>query len=255
MGVERAVSVLMTLARLATASLLWSATSAPAQPPPRQLDSCTACHGPGGNAQIPSFPSLAGQPQLFIENQLVIIREGLRDIPSMTEVMKGMSDEHIIALARHFAAQPLHQNTAPLRAQAYRVGAQLSGQLLCGTCHLPNYAGQQQVPRLAGQNEAYLLQSMKEFRDKPGPGRDTIMAATLRGLADTDLAHLAHYLAPGTVQAGALRPCTGAIAAAAASGHQVPRPHRPQQRRATPCSLLARLGQFPNLGAACKAGG
>ena len=32
---------------------------------------------------------------------------------------------------------------------------------------------------------------MKAFRDQPGPGRDTIMAATLRGMNDTELGQLA----------------------------------------------------------------
>ena len=36
---------------------------------------------------------------------------------------------------------------------------------------------------------------MKQFRDHPGPGRDTIMAASLYGFKDADLADLAHYLA------------------------------------------------------------
>ncbi len=67
--------------------------------------------------------------------------------------------------------------------------------MLCGTCHLADYAGQKQVTRLAGQDETYLVYSMKQFRDNPGPGRDTIMAATLYGLSDADLANLAHYLA------------------------------------------------------------
>ncbi|MDP3086466.1 MAG: c-type cytochrome [Rubrivivax sp.] len=192
MAVERTGRALVWLA---AAWLLGGAGAALAQPPARLLEQCAACHGPGGNAQVPQFPSLAGQPKLFIENQLVIIREGLRDIPSMAEVMKGMSDEDIVALARHFAAQPLQAKPAVVQAGSYQRGAELSRQLLCGTCHLPSYAGQQQVPRLAGQNEAYLLLSMKDFRDKPGPGRDTIMASTLRGLADGDLAQLAHYLA------------------------------------------------------------
>ena len=43
--------------------------------------------------------------------------------------------------------------------------------------------------------ETYLRQSMKQLRDRPGPGRDTIMAATLRGLSDDELGQLAHHLA------------------------------------------------------------
>jgi len=66
--------------------------------------------------------------------------------------------------------------------------------MLCGTCHLPDYSGRQQIPRLAGQREDFLLYAMKQFRDHPGPGRDTIMSASLYGLKDRDLSDLAHYL-------------------------------------------------------------
>jgi cytochrome c553 len=74
-------------------------------------------------------------------------------------------------------------------------GAEISRRALCDTCLLADYTGQNQVPRLAGQHEPYLLQAMKQFRDHPGPGRDTIMAATSLGMTDADLAELAHYLA------------------------------------------------------------
>ena len=49
-------------------------------------------------------------------------------------------------------------------------------------------------PRLAGQNEPFLIESMKQFRDHPGLGRDTVMAAALFGLKDPELADLAHFL-------------------------------------------------------------
>jgi hypothetical protein len=35
---------------------------------------------------------------------------------------------------------------------------------------------------------------MKQFRDHAGPGRDTIMSASLFGLKDSDLTDLAHFL-------------------------------------------------------------
>jgi cytochrome c553 len=166
-----------------------------AQRPPDKLAACEACHGPAGNARIAQFPSLAGQPKLFIEHQLVLMREGLRDVPAMKDVMAGISDAQIVALASHYAALPSVPASAPVDPRKYRAGEQTARATLCGTCHLADYAGQNQVPRLAGQNEEYLLQSMKQFRDSPGLGRDTLMAATLRGLSDADLANLAHYLA------------------------------------------------------------
>lgn len=183
-------------AGLASASLLFLYGAAPAQqPPPATVAVCNACHGPGGNSQIALTPSLAGQPKLFIENQLVLIREGLRDVPQMKEIVTGMSDETIIALAQHFAAEKPVPNPGAAAHDKASLGAATASQLLCGTCHLSDYSGQNQVPRLAGQDEPYLVHSMKQFRDNPGPGRDTIMAAVLRGLSDADLANLAHYLA------------------------------------------------------------
>ena len=49
-----------------------------------RLQACAACHGAGGQSVLPNIPSLAGQPRVFLENQLVVIREGLRDIPAST---------------------------------------------------------------------------------------------------------------------------------------------------------------------------
>jgi cytochrome c553 len=191
-GAGAAFTALAAMAALAGLT----ATPLPAQAQPRaeQLAACNACHGPGGNATVGQFPSIAGQPRLFIENQLVIMREGLRDVPAMKDVVAGLKDEEIVELARHYAAQtPARKPAAPDSARARR-GAELSASNLCSSCHLPGYVGQNQVPRLAGQNEGYLVQSMKAFRDHPGPGRDTIMASTLRGMTDADLTALAHYL-------------------------------------------------------------
>ena len=183
---------------MAALALLSAATLAQAQaqaPSKERLAACAVCHGAEGVAPSPAIPSLAGQPSLFIENQLVLMREGLREVPAMQAAVNGLSDEEIVALARHYAALPLKAEPGPLQAEKQRAGAALSAQGGCGSCHLPDYRGQKQVPRLAGQHEAYLLASMKQFRDHPGPGRDTIMAATLRGIGDADLDRLAHYFA------------------------------------------------------------
>jgi cytochrome c553 len=191
--------VLNTVVRIAgpaaASLLLLLPLAAGAQPKPETLAACAACHGPNGNSQVPQFPSLAGQPGVFVENQLVLIREGMREVPAMKDVLTGMSDETIVALARYFAEQKPAPSKGTVRQESVRAGEELSKTMLCGTCHRPDYSGQNQVPRLAGQQEVYLVAVMKQFRDNPGPGRDTIMAATLRGLSDADVSNLAHYFA------------------------------------------------------------
>lgn len=180
---------------LAAVALLFSLPPAIAQQP-RQLEQCIACHGPQGNSQIASTPSLAGQPKVFLENQMVLIREGLRDIPQMKGLLDGMKDADLVVLANYFAAQtPVRAPSGPVNATTYQRGQAISRQMLCGTCHLPDFSGRQQIPRLAGQQEEFLLYSMLQFRDHAGPGRDTIMSASLYGLKNGDLSDLAHFLA------------------------------------------------------------
>lgn len=165
------------------------------KPLPELVAGCAACHGADGNSTQPQWPSIAGQPRVFLENQLVIIREGLREVPTMKSVMGSVTDADIAALARHYSALPKLPMATTVRQEQRLRGAEISRRAQCGTCHLADYTGQNQVPRLAGQNEAYLLFALKQFRDHAGPGRDTIMSGTLQGMSDRELEDLAHYFA------------------------------------------------------------
>jgi len=179
---------------LFAAALLFCLGSTAAQTPP-QAALCSACHGPQGNSQIPTIPSLAGQPKVFLENQLVLIREGMREIPVMKGIMDPIQDADISALAKYFAAQTPTAPPAPSDAKSFAQGQELARAALCGTCHLPNYSGQNQIPRLAAQQETYLRDTMLQYRDNPAPGRDTAMSAVLYGLSNAQLKDLAHFFA------------------------------------------------------------
>jgi len=139
-------------------------------------------------------PSLAGQPKIFLENNLIMIREGIRDIPVMKGQLDGLSDSQIITLAKFYSAQTLKPVPGKRDEALYERGQFLSKQALCGTCHLPDYVGREQMPRLAGQREDYLLHTMRQFRNNQAIGRDTIMAASLYGMNDDDLKAIAQYL-------------------------------------------------------------
>ncbi len=180
---------------IAAAACFALAGAAAAQPKPETVAACVACHGAGGNSGVAATPSIAAQPRPFLENQLVLIREGLRDVPTMKAVMGALNDAEIVALAQHFSAQPALPGPGAPQADKTRAGAELSRRALCAGCHLPGYVGQGQVPRLAGQQEIYLLATLKMYRDNPSPGRDTLMSAPLQGMKDTELENLAHHLA------------------------------------------------------------
>jgi len=160
-----------------------------------RLQLCAACHGPDGNSQNRQIPSIAGQPKLFLENQLILFREELRKSEQMLPVVKGLKDPEVIKLAEHFAKLPAKgmETGAADKALAQR-GSQRAKELRCGVCHLADFSGQNQIPRLAGQREAYLEAEMRAYRDGKRTGGDTIMAAALYGVSDADLKALAHYL-------------------------------------------------------------
>lgn len=176
------------------ASLACSAAAAQPAAPAR-LATCLACHGADGQSAVPLSPSLAAQPRVFLENTLVLIREGLRDVPVMKGLLDGASDAELVALAAHFAQLPPPSSGVVADAARARRGAELARRGLCANCHESDYRGRAQIPRLAQQREDYLLAGLRLFRSGVTPGRDSIMSATVHGLTDVDLADLAHYLA------------------------------------------------------------
>lgn len=192
-----------SLAAIGVVLMLQSVTIGPAVAQPAKpaatshplVPLCGACHGSDGNSRIAGTPSLAGQPKVFVENQLVLIREGLRDVPSMKGVLNDVKDEDLSALAAQFAAMPPRPSTEKIDAPRAARGADIAKRALCSSCHLPDYAGREQMPRLASQREDFLFDSMKAFRDGPPAGRDTLMTAALRGMSDDNLKDLAHYFA------------------------------------------------------------
>jgi cytochrome c553 len=159
-------------------------------------ESCLTCHGQDGNSVTEGIPSIAGQPKLFIETQLVLIREELRPAPQMLPLVKGMKDAEITRLAEHFSKLPAKSMArGPADAKLAKQGEARARALRCNVCHTADYGGQNQVPRLAGQREEYLKSEMLAYRDGQRKGGDTIMAAALYGVPDADIAALAHFLA------------------------------------------------------------
>jgi len=123
-----------------------------------------------------------------------MIREGIRVIPVKSGQLDGITDREVIALSKYFSGQTLIPVVSQRDESLFKRGEYLSREMLCGTCHLSDFKGRDQMPRLAGQRENYLLHSMRQFKNNQATGRDTIMAASLYGIADQDLIAIAHYL-------------------------------------------------------------
>jgi cytochrome c553 len=160
-----------------------------------KAEACVACHGPGGNATLPGVPSLAAQPALHTFLQLVQFREKRRRDAQMSPFAEKLSDRDMQDLGAYFAAQ---KPAAPkFQAAASRAAAGRSVLELhhCGSCHMPDLSGQQQIPRLAGQDFQYLVKQMRGLKDGSRRDIDGTMASAAQALSDQDIENLAHYLA------------------------------------------------------------
>ncbi len=160
-------------------------------------ETCLACHGASGTSSTPLTPSLGGQPAFFLIAQLFLFREGRRDNAVMTEAAKGLTDADLRSLSEAIAKLPPPRQPAdaPDPARMKR-GFEIVQRRNCTSCHGRDFAGHNNVPRVAGQREDYLLKALRDYRSglRIGYG-NALMPETVAGLSDADLADLAYFLA------------------------------------------------------------
>jgi cytochrome c553 len=190
------------LARLLAAVVLAAAipTLAAAQDARRGGDlaahSCGNCHGANGRSQMEGIPSLAGQPAAFITVQMILFREGIRQVPAMNAFAANLPDKDVEDLAAFFASLPPGppDDRRARDTALFAAGQALSGPRNCGVCHVSDYGGRAQIPRIAAQREEYLVHALTEYRDGRRAAIDTQMNGAVFRMPDADIAALAHYL-------------------------------------------------------------
>jgi cytochrome c553 len=69
-----------------------------------KAQSCAVCHGNNGMAQAPGAPNLAGQPAMYLVEQLKNYRSGKRSHEIMNVIAKPLSDTEINNLAAWYAS-------------------------------------------------------------------------------------------------------------------------------------------------------
>ena len=68
---------------------------------------CVTCHGAYGLSTMPNAPHLAGQPAIYIEEQLKQYRSGKRANEVMAVMAKPLTDQEIENLAAWYASIPI----------------------------------------------------------------------------------------------------------------------------------------------------
>ena len=159
---------------------------------------CAACHGANGRAAEPLTPVLAGQPSLYAITQLFLFREGRRPNEAMTAVAKSLTDDDMRGFSEYIATLPPVPPPAPAAppdAARMAKGQALAEQHKCFFCHGPGLAGGQQVPRIAGQHEDYLRDTLRGFHSGKRPGYTQAMVAAVSHIPVEDLDTLAYFAA------------------------------------------------------------
>jgi cytochrome c553 len=162
---------------------------------PAKAAPCVACHGPEGKSTLAAYPILAGQSARYLYLELRDFQEGRRSNPLMTPFLVGMSRDDMHALADYFAKQkPPVQGFVSDPAKA-RLGKLKADETLCTMCHLGGFAGQNEVPRVAGQHYDYIVKQLKDFKARTRTNDAGSMTSVANTLNDQDIENLANYLA------------------------------------------------------------
>lgn len=156
---------------------------------------CGACHGPDGNSAIPENPSLAGQTSRYLYLQLRDFKEGRRKNPLMSPMAANLTKQDMRDLADFYAAQKPQSNGFKADAAKVARGKKVSDDALCPMCHLGGFSGQNEIPKVAGQHQPYVLRQLHDFKKKVRTNDAGNMTSVLRTIPDEDLEALSHYIA------------------------------------------------------------
>jgi cytochrome c553 len=157
---------------------------------------CVGCHGDNGISQMENIPSLAAQPDQFIQWQLVFFRAGTRKNEQMQPIVEQLSNEDIRNLGAYFAQVAPPKAPPDDNPDLSKKGAQAAAGRRCASCHTDSYAGTKAVARVAGQREEYLLKALHDYKSSVRSGGGmAAMAEVAYSLSEEEIEALAHYLA------------------------------------------------------------
>ena len=168
------------------------------------VTACAPCHGAATAATqtAPNFPRLDGQHAAYLDKQLREYKSGKRKSAVMAPIIAALKNQQIRDMAKHFASQtpaPGAVQDAQLASTGkvlYEEGNRTTGVPGCVGCHLPNGAGQEGYPRLAGQPPAYIVQQLMDFKSGARSNdRAHVMRALAGRLTDQEMRAVAEYLA------------------------------------------------------------
>ncbi len=156
---------------------------------------CVACHGAQGNPIMPTIPILSAQTARYLYLELQDFKAARRTDPVMSPLAASLTRDDMLNLAEYFSAQPpVYPPFTTDRARVLR-GAKKAEETLCTMCHLGGLKGQNEIPRLAGQQPAYTMKELHDFKSHTRTNDGGNMQSVAQTLSDEDIIDLTHYIA------------------------------------------------------------
>jgi cytochrome c553 len=163
---------------------------------------CFACHGVDGLATADglaadkNIPNLAGEPDLYLQFQLVFFRKGIRKNETMNAMAQQLSDDDLRNVSAYFASLPAPNHPTPDAApQDTELGGKVAAAIHCANCHGDHLEGVDNIARLAGQREDYVYTALRDFKSGARTSTGAAgMAEVVYPLGDLEMKALAHYV-------------------------------------------------------------
>ena len=135
------------------------------------VGTCVACHGADGNSVVGQWPTLAGQRESYLYEQLEHIRDEERVIAVMKGLLNDYSDDDLRDVSAFYSTQTTlvgkaDESNLELGQKIYRAGNLSSGVPACTGCHGPAGKGLEsaEYPMLGGQKAEYVVTSLLAYQ-------------------------------------------------------------------------------------------
>jgi cytochrome c553 len=157
---------------------------------------CSACHLEDGMGRPDgSLPVVAGQHEKVLVKQMIDIRTGHRDNPTMYPFAQGMEPQDISDSAAYMARLKLKTTNGKGSGKEVKRGAELYKKD-CLSCHKDNGVGDQAkfVPLLTAQHYEYTMRQMEEMQAGKRKNADKDMMKVIKTYSRADMQAVADYM-------------------------------------------------------------
>ncbi|MBU2712158.1 c-type cytochrome [Zooshikella harenae] len=153
---------------------------------------CGYCHGKDGNSVKNYIPNLAAQNPEYLVNQFEQFAKKQRKNYVMERLAASLSDSEKVNLALYFASLKVSSRTTE-HPELVAKGKSVFF-CICYTCHGKDALGKENLPRLAGQPEDYIVKTLHYFKSGQKRNVDSPMPGIVTQLTDQEIKAVAAYI-------------------------------------------------------------